>query len=330
MKNYTSYELLIKPISSFITPFQSDIVFGHIIWAVSELDGEDKASEIIKEVKQKNPPFIISNGFPEGMLPKINNIKNSEIFKELSKSNDINSKPEKIKLMKFMKGQKKKGFVTKEEFEMLRTKPIAAMLSLNKDRTDEDISYAVSRYGVKNTVNRLDGSTIFTDSSGREVSGLYGMTETFYKSNISIYIKLRNDFVKEDLLRYLEHIELTGYGKKKSSGKGRFEIISFEPVAWIDKEIEEANGYIILSNYVPEKNDYTQIIFADISTKRGKVSGGYAAEENVFKKPIVHYLAGAVFESDSPSEIKGKAIEDIHHKKEIIQFMIPFTVEVKL
>ena len=41
----------------------------------SELDGEVKASDILNEVRQKNPPFIISNGFPEGMLPKINNIK---------------------------------------------------------------------------------------------------------------------------------------------------------------------------------------------------------------------------------------------------------------
>ena len=71
MKNYTSYELVIKPMSSFLTSMQSDIIFGHIIWAASELDGEVKASEILNEVRQKNPPFIISNGFPEGisMLP---------------------------------------------------------------------------------------------------------------------------------------------------------------------------------------------------------------------------------------------------------------------
>ena len=330
MKNYTSYELVIKPMSSFLTSMQSDIIFGHIIWAASELDGEDKASDILNQVRQKNPPFIISNGFPEGMLPKINNIKNSKVFEEVSKHHDMTSKTEKIKLMKFMKKQKKKAFVTKKEFEILRTSPITTTFTMDTEQAEEHTSHAVSQYNVKNTINRLDSSTVFTDSSGREFSGLYGMTEIFYKGNLSIYIKLRNDFDKDELLKYLKYIELTGYGKKKSSGKGRFEIISFEPAIWIDSEIDNPNGFVTLSNYVPEQNDYTQIVFADISTKRGKLSGGYATEENIFKKPIVHYLPGAVFESDNPGEIKGKALDNIHFMEEIIQFMIPFTVEVKL
>lgn len=332
MENYTSYELVINPMSSFLTSMQSDIIFGHIIWAVSEMDGQEKVEKILREVKLKNPPFILSNAFPEGMLPKINNIKSSNVFEKVSMHHDIETKEEKIKLMKFMKKQKKKIFVPKKEFQFLRNNPITSSFITESKKVEENnqTKHSISQYSVKNTINRLDGSTMFVSESGEEFSGLYGITEIYYEGKLSIYIKIRNDYDIDELLKYLKYIELTGFGKKKSSGKGSFEIVSFDKAPWIDESITGANGFISLSNYVPDETDYTEIIYADISTKRGKLSGGYANEENIFKKPIVHYLPGAVFVSQNPREIKGKAVTNIHFMENILQFMIPFTVEVKL
>lgn len=89
--------------------------------------------------------------------------------------------------------------------------------------------------------------------------------------------------------------------------------------------------YSLVRKLCTEQNDYTQIVFADISTKKVNSQIGYATERKIYsKKPIVHYLPGAVFESDNPGKIKGKALDNIHFMEEIIQFMIPFTVEVKL
>lgn len=112
MKNYTSYELVIKPMSSFLTSMQSDIIFGHIIWAASRLDGEDKASDILNQVRQKSTIYHFK-WFSEECTPKINNIKIQKVLKKYlnitiwlqeqkNKTNEI-----------YEETKKKKAFVTK-------------------------------------------------------------------------------------------------------------------------------------------------------------------------------------------------------------------------
>lgn len=332
MENYIIYEWRIKPKSSFLTPLHSDIIFGHIIWAISENFGDELVEKIISESKEGMPPFIFSNGFESGKLPKINRFSKSDIFRSLMEVSEDTSKSGKIKIMSTLKKYKKIKDLDIDMFNSLREKGSGKEILNLLNRVDISSSNSKTQYIVKNTINRLDGSTQFKTDDGETVSGLYGNSEVFYSQDteMSIYIKVRKDFDINTLEKALTYVENTGYGKKKSTGKGNFENIFFKKTNVFDKNLKNPNGYIVLSNYVPKENDYIKLIDADIATKRGKVSGGYSLDENVFKKPFVHYTPGSVFFTDSPFAIKGKVLENIHYKKEIVQFMIPFTVEVEI
>jgi len=62
-------KITIKPTSPFITPLQSDTIFGHFAWGYRYCFGEKKLNELLKTFKQK--PFIVfSDGFIKGTLPK--------------------------------------------------------------------------------------------------------------------------------------------------------------------------------------------------------------------------------------------------------------------
>lgn len=66
---YETYLWKIKPISSFITPWQSDTIYGHFLWGISLLYGDDEVRKVIDDFKKLNSPFIISDGFIDGKLP---------------------------------------------------------------------------------------------------------------------------------------------------------------------------------------------------------------------------------------------------------------------
>ncbi len=53
------------------TPFASGTLFGHLCWAFLDLRGEDALADWLEEMEnQGRPPFLLSDAFPAGLLPK--------------------------------------------------------------------------------------------------------------------------------------------------------------------------------------------------------------------------------------------------------------------
>ncbi|KDE66001.1 hypothetical protein FUSO6_12600 [Fusobacterium necrophorum DAB] len=50
---YAIYCWKIKALSSYLTPWQSDTIYGHIFWAISLLEGEEELKKIIREFEEK-------------------------------------------------------------------------------------------------------------------------------------------------------------------------------------------------------------------------------------------------------------------------------------
>ena len=46
---YSTWKIKLKPKSSFITPIQSDTLFGSMIWALKMIEGEKFIENIIEE-----------------------------------------------------------------------------------------------------------------------------------------------------------------------------------------------------------------------------------------------------------------------------------------
>ncbi|MGC8764836.1 MAG: type III-A CRISPR-associated RAMP protein Csm4 [Brevinematia bacterium] len=55
--------------SPLATPLQADTLFGHICWGIVYNKGEKELEDFLNSY-DKNPPLILSNAFPVGLLPK--------------------------------------------------------------------------------------------------------------------------------------------------------------------------------------------------------------------------------------------------------------------
>ena len=315
---YKEYRLKIKPLSTYITPWQSDTFIGHLFWAIKYIEGDKFLEEIIYESKNFNPPFIFSDGILENSLPKPDYpfLKRSELI-ELGKKvfeKDSYTQLKKVKkisticedeFLEYINGCNAKKFIEK---------------NLNKLKNKEEIKEKASikaTNSTHNVINRLTGTT--TENS------LFTVVEYFIKGNIEFFIKLRKDFPVEKLENYIKYVSLNGFGKKASTGKGAFEIISLEEFKGFS--VKNPNAFMILSNYIPKIGDYEETLSVKTLTKFGKVGGN--EEDLPFKKPFICFEKGSIFKGNSEG-IKGQLLEDLHYDKNIVQFGIPYIVEVRV
>ncbi|MGL6100996.1 MAG: type III-A CRISPR-associated RAMP protein Csm4 [Fusobacteriaceae bacterium] len=322
---YKTYVWKIKPTSSFLTPWQSDTLYGHLLWAILFLYGEDELNEVIQNFKNFKAPFIVSNGFFGDELPFIKKeFIQTEKVKMIAK--DIYGDESQDSLVKTIRGIKelnKKKTMPLDSFENMRgnqsnyeylRETLKCLKKIDKNTLFKEIPI------LHNVVNRLSGVT--------EENGIYTLNEGFSNSTISIYIKLRDDFEIEKFDSLLKYIEATGFGKKTSSGKGQIDRVEFKEFNGF-KEVSDANGYVVLSNFVPKKGDYKEIISGEVITKRAKAGNEIENSDFPFKKPFVCYIPGAIFKKGD-NTIVGKVLENIHIDSKIIQIGIPFHLEVKI
>lgn len=322
---YDTYLWKIKPLSSQMTLWQSDTIYGHLLYGASLLYGDEFVENLIKEFEDI-PPFIVSDGFIDGMLPMINKgvIKRSdtEEFSKIYGQNQIET-VKKLKEINKIKNisiedfnRLREGDFNKKDFiveKLIESKNLSDSFDKEskKNKKIETISI------IHNRINRISGST--------GENGIFPQKEIFINGDIYVFIKVRKDFDLKVLDNFLNFIEKNGYGKKTSSGHGAIERISFEKFDRF-KEIKDADAFITLSNYIPKEFDYEEAISATPLIKKGKV---YQYMEFPFKKPFGCFMAGSLFKK-SQNKFYGKVLRNIHIDKKIVQIGIPFTLEVKL
>lgn len=316
---YQTYLWKIKPISSYITPWQSDTIYGHILWGIFLMYGEEELKNIINDFKNFKSPFIISDGFIDGKMPFI---KKQTVKRETNKKIAENLNISLAEVIKKRKIINKISDITLEEFNKLRGNYTNEQFILDrlKEKNIKKEKLLQQTIVMHNIINRHTGS--ITDN------GLFFSKETFTDKEIHIFIKLRNNYPAEKFKKVLNFIENNGYGKKSSVGKGHFKTISFEKFDNFPT-IENADGFIVLSNYIPKEFDYEKVIYENPLIKFGKVSSMGENADIPFKKPFACFKAGSVFKKGGNEKL-GKVLENIHYDKKIVQIGIPFTLEVKL
>lgn len=308
---YKIYRWKVKLKSSFITPFQSDTIYGHMFWAIQFLYGESEIEKTVAEFRAYKPPFICSNGFINDYIPYLEpfNIEEEELLK-LDKKEYVKrvTEAKRLKKIKSFELDVFNEMREKGKNEVLKTRDIKL---LDNKFVEESVMH--------NTIDRLSGTTL--------ENGLYNLDEKFIDGTVSIYIKLREDYPFEKLEEILRYIERTGFGKRASVGKGqleRVELAEFKGFSDI-----QGDGYVVLSNYIPKQYDYSEVIYGELLTKRGKVGESSERAEFPYKKPFACYTAGSIFRKGENAVI-GKVLENIHIDSKVIQVGIPFTLEVKI
>jgi CRISPR-associated protein Csm4 len=280
--------------------WQSDTIWGHLCWGLRYNYGENALLEFINAYEQGTPLLLVSNGFPEDLLPR-------PIVPE--------PPPKRCQEFRDRKDAKDIKFLTMEEFG----KAIQGEQFIPSPKEKIETTMVT----LKNQLNRLTGTT------GAEDAGQLFSFEQYRWASISIYLKLAEEFV--DRARELfQYVEQSGYGKRKSVGYGQVKLVSFEPFPGFPSPAD-ANGFVTLSNFVPAARDPTSGYW-NVIVKYGKLGEEFATGDNPFKKPLLMFTAGSSFRDSPCREHYGRlvrALSPIHIEK-IVQYGFALPVPMKL
>ena len=289
MSTYSSYRLLIQLKSQSGTPWQADTLMGHLIWLVAHQEGAGGVKAFLDPFIKGQPPFVLSDGFPLGLLPRPVGLWTSK------------SAPDLDSYVK-EKSRRKAEFIKFEQFEALRKNPEADIDPVSSPWIEnETLHAAISR--ISNTTTGEAGTLFSTDS--------FTLNQEFWSENfpsISVYAYCTKDWGKkvEELFHELSQI---GFGRDKSVGLGQFKFCSMEPCDFLPGN-QDSNGFTSLSTYVPAVDDPTEGTW-DVNVKYGKL-GENAGGGNPFKKPLLQLKPGAVFYTgQNPRPFYGKVVKGL-------------------
>ena len=282
------YKTTITPTSNFITPIKGDTLFGQICWAIKFSFGEDRLKELLKSYDE-TPFLVVSDAFVAGYLPK-------PTMPSIYLKEDLTNKKENRKKIWLTLEQLKNGEFNKAlEFKNIVSSEIVVKTSIN--------------YKTAATGNGFD------PHSQKELS----------ISNQDLYFLINSDFDLNDLKKSLKLVNNIGFGKKSTTGKGRFEFDKFEEITIEDN----SSTYMALSPF--SLDDFTcKDVFYEPFTRFGK-TGASRANTNAFKKPILLADSGTVvvFEEKKKLNYIGKAIKNISTYKDIVHQGYSIVVPIK-
>ncbi len=275
-----------------MTSLQADTIFGHLCWVVVREHGTTGLKELLNAFIKGAPPFVISSGYPDGFLPK-----------PLSFEFSLDDPAER-------KEAKKIDFVSVDDF--------TAIIQGNRPELKKTEGLVLNVLTAHNTISR---ETNTTPSSG----GIYNVEECYIDA-ISVYCKAESDEWKNKLVGLFEKLSLSGYGKRKSIGKGQFSIKDVRTVDIFDG-IGDADGFVSLSEFCPAGYDPTEGIYRTF-VKYGKLGEEFTFCGNPFKRPLLMFKAGSVFKTNGfPKPFYGRMVEGVSPAKpEVVQYGYAFAV----
>ena len=111
-----------------------------------------------------------------------------------------------------------------------------------------------------------------------------------------------NLFDLADIQKLTELVLKSGLGAKRSVGKGQFKLLGIEEVNHICNQVANPNGYMVISDYIPNKDDSTLGIYT-ARVYRGATAG-------VEKAPIAIINAGSKFMGKLSVNVVGRLEHD--------------------
>ncbi len=281
MAEYKDYCLGIELLSATGTPWQSDTVLGHLAWCVALKEGESGVRRFLEPFIKREPPFVISDGFPEGLLPR-------PLF-PAEKQRERMTAEESATAKKLRKAQ----FVGPESF---------ARLTRGENHVADAVQSPWRPFKMIHAV--IDRTTFSTEGAGNIFPTV---SEALSEDNprLSIYIRSRDGHL-EQVARLFRDLASMGYGRDKSTGSGEFRVAGLSE--WdMFSDFEGADGFVSLSSWVPAADDPTSG-FWKLNVKRGKLGDG-AGSGNPFKKPLIQFAPGSAFITGSrPKPWYGRAV----------------------
>lgn len=159
--------------------------------------------------------------------------------------------------------------------------------------------------------NLFHGNDLITWDNGVEARGVdhcmvnretgdstkWNRDETWLDGDYHFYI-YSTIFDFADIEKLTELVLKSGLGAKRSVGKGQFKVLGIDEVDHIGNQVENSNGYMVISDYIPNKDDSTIGIYT-ARVYRGATGG-------IEKAPIALINAGAKFTGKLSAKVVGR------------------------
>ncbi|MBI9072356.1 MAG: hypothetical protein JEY94_12205 [Melioribacteraceae bacterium] len=317
----TIKKLTLKLKSGVLTDLQSDTIFGHFAWRFKEFHGEEKLIEFLKFFKNGNPIFTIS----DGLLQNKDDIFFPYPLKQTPYKANCKNKKERLKSFLARKEAKSVKYISLQSLNAFLQGNIAKYEGTNFLAKVETPQY---KHDLRVNVG-IDRNT-FTSSDGKLFTINAKYLDEKFRSVLFIKIldeQRFSEFKCEDILISVFEI---GYGKKKSSGFGQFEVIGSIEEYNEFQEPDESDGFLSLSHYLPSNDDSIEDAHYEINVKYGKLGEESALSANPFKKPLLLMRPGSCFITNYKKEFYGRAADRISdYKPNIVHNGIAFTLRCK-
>lgn len=302
MSDYSDYQITLRLRSPLGTPLQSDTLFGHLAWEVRHAEGADGIKQLLEQFQGGKPPFVFSDGFPAGLLPR----------PMMPMEPEETETPQKYASER---RRRKADFVTTDDFQSI----------IAGGRASEPVAQQPWRaVEVPHAPIQRDTGTVGSDP------GLYHTEVLALESgkHVHIYLRCLTDWV-ERVHHLLQRVCRVGFGKDRSMGCGELELEDIGPCGELF-DLQNADGFVSLSSMTPAQEDPTEGYW-NARVKYGKL-GEQAGGGNPFKRPLVQFEPGAVFrcEDSEPPAVCGRMVKNIAPgMPEAVQCGLALTVPCK-
>ncbi len=313
------YRLRFRPRGVWLTPWQSDTLFGELCWALRYEEGEERLQAFLAPFLSGRPPFVLSNGFPGELMPR------PVLPPAPAPASD---KALAIAAMKAAKSEKAARWISSDVFHCIR-------------RTGH-VEPQVQRCGglrrdvvIKNQINRRTGTTAPPGEQDEAAGNLYAQVEIGLPAElteIAVYAAAESSEWAERLWALFGKLAHSGHGAKKSSGYGTFQIVGMDPLPDWSAPVDGANSFIALSNFAPAAGDPVDGYYEPM-VKYGKLGEEFAgsAAMSPFKYPLLMVRAGAVFRTPEPRAWYGRMVRGVYPGDErIVQFAYTLALPMHL
>lgn len=281
-----TYRLRLEPAAPAATPWQADTLWGHLCWALVRRRGEVVLGEFLNAYRRGEPPLVLSDGFPEGWLPR------PLLPPPPAPAGGI-AKAAAIAAARHGKAAAS-SLVPVASFERLRRgEPVEPELDAASRPAERRVTV------FRNQIDRL------TSTAGGGGAELYAVEE-LHTGAVEVYVRAANGAI--DLLReLLAGLAVEGYGKRRVVGYGAIADWKLEPFDGFEP-VPRANAFVSLSRFVPAADDPVDGMWRT-TVKFGKVGGETATP---FKRPLVALTVGSWFHAPGGvREWYGRLVPDI-------------------
>lgn len=319
------YEITLKPRSGFGTPLKGDTVFGQFCWQAAHDDGLlcSPLSRLLAGYRDK-PFAVFSSAYPR--------FTGDQTLYALSAPalppDELFDLPaDKRSRIELRKQYKSKRWMLLEEnrrfdsFKALKFVSDTELLGMAKQTMSRGARKLMKRSAASgffqvfeqphNTINRVTGTT------GDGGFAPFSVAQNVYppETQLALFIGIDEGAVSHEMVvKGLERIGETGFGKDASTGLGRFEVCGCTPVSLLNMGNPSPNACFTLSPCVPESGKYAGVYFKPF-TRFGKHGDLLAVSPYPFKNPVIMADEGAVVMPGSPEVFQkpyiGRAVENI-------------------